>query len=186
MTLVLTQAPSPLMFSTQDVKRGLPGDTGNGDSGGGDFPSTGPLPVNRTPWNGRIAGEGGPTTGGGGSGDTGDVTVIYNESGGGGSGTPINIPTVPEASSALADALAALAGLFGGGGGAAASPQPQAVAVPVSNAGKESADSGRGKSVVLVAGAVLGVGFLLYWAYSHGWFKSKAKKDGGSKDDKKD
>lgn len=130
---------------------------------------------------GGIGGEGGPTPPSSGTGQGGDtINVTYN----GGTNSVGNgtAPVVPDAKSDFADALAALAGLFGQGPSSSAAPSPQTVAVPVQNVGSDSSGSTTGRGVIIVAGIVLGLGALGYYAIKKGWFKKAEKAatgDGG-------
>lgn len=86
---------------------------------------------------------------------------------------------VPAAESDLGSILASLGSLFSGVGGTTAPPsaQPATVSVPVTNGTADTASSGSGKSVVIVAGVVLGLTTAVYLAYKKGLFGKKKKGD---------
>lgn len=109
------------------------------------------------------------------------ITVIVQGGGGGdntgGSTGPAAATPVAEAKSSLDDAISELGTLFASMGSTSPTSSPadaQPVGtVQVSQTPTTDTTSGTGKSVIIIAGLVIGLGYLGYQAYKSGWFGKK-------------
>lgn len=112
------------------------------------------------------------------------VVIVNYTNGGdnsGGSTGPAAATPVPEAKSSLNDAITALGALFASmqSTSPTSSPASQPVGtVQVSQQPTDTTSSGStGKSVIIIAGLVIGLGYLGYHAYKAGWLSKKKGKE---------
>lgn len=159
---VPARTPEPIYTPTY----GVPNNGGNFDGGGDDPPSP---PIKVAPVGRSYPPVPKPP----------DIIVNYygGDDGSGGATGPAAAAPVAEAKSSLNDALAAMYSLFASMGTTAPAGSPDTSGtVQVSQqptTDTTGSSSGTGKSVIIIAGLVVGLGYLGYHAYKAGWFTKK-------------